>query len=157
MDLQTILVIAAMGAGIGLTLLGGSVRARRVRDMDPLRDQQRERAQFASSAQGTLHDLELRVFDYGREVEARVDNQLRVLDRLILDADREIARLEALLAETRCDWPTERELSRQEQQRCFAMREAGFTVDEIAHCLNTTAAAVAQALAEWQSPGSQAA
>lgn len=157
MDTQTILIIAAIGAGLGLTLLGGSARLRRVRAVDPLKDHHRQQAQIAGSAQGVLHDLELRVFDYGREVEARIDNQLRVLDRLIVDADREIARLEAMLAESRCDWPTERDLSRQEQQRCFAMSEAGFTVDEIAHCLNTTTAAVARALAEWQSPDTRAA
>ncbi|MBI1347139.1 hypothetical protein GC163_12725 [bacterium] len=157
MDLQTILIVLAIGAGVGLTLLGGSARARRSRAHDPYRVHCDEQATLANSATGKLHELEVRIFDYGREVEARIDLQLRVLDQLIVDADREIARLEALLAESRCEWVTQRDLSRQEQQRCFAMREAGFTVEEIAYCLNATADTVQQALDEWQAPGSEAA
>lgn len=157
MDLQTILIVVAIGAGLGLTLLGGSARYRRVRGRDPLAEHQRDQAEYANSAQGALSKLELRIFDYGREIEARIDNQMRILDQLIQEADREIVRLEALLAESRSNWVADRELTRQEQQRCFALREAGFTVDEIAACLNTSLVAVARAMDEWQRPDSQAA
>ena len=95
-------------------------------------------------------EMELRVYEYGREVEARIETQLTMLDQLILEADREIGRLEGILAESRHDWPVERALSRSEQQRCFAMHEAGFDVEEIARCLNTTVDPVRQALDEWQ-------
>jgi len=45
--------------------------------------------------------LEVRLFDFAREIEGRMQTKITVLDRLILDADREIIRLEKVLAESR--------------------------------------------------------
>src|SRR5579872_5652177 len=44
--------------------------------------------------------LEVRLFDFAREVEGRMQTRIAVLDRLIVDADREILRLQDLLAAT---------------------------------------------------------
>jgi len=89
-------------------------------------------------------------------IEDRIAAQLSELDRLIDAADEEIARLEAALADSRRP-SADRLLSSDEQQRCFAMREAGFTVEEIAECLVVAPERVRAALDEWRSPGRRAA
>src|SRR5579864_1889526 len=49
--------------------------------------------------------LEVRLFDFAREVESRMASRMAVLDRLIVDADREILRLQEVLAQTRAQTP----------------------------------------------------
>ena len=44
--------------------------------------------------------LEVRLHEFAREVEGRIMTRIAVLDRLIVDADREIASLKHLLAAT---------------------------------------------------------
>lgn len=44
-----------------------------------------------------LRDLELRLFDYDRDVQARVENTLTVLDQLVLEAERQSSELQSLL------------------------------------------------------------
>lgn len=53
------------------------------------------------SAAAVVEKLEVRLYDYAREVEGRLQTKVAVLDRLIVDADREIIRLEQVLAESR--------------------------------------------------------
>jgi len=53
------------------------------------------------SAETIVEKLEVRLFDFAREVEGRMQSRIAVLDRLIVDADREILRLQDLLAATR--------------------------------------------------------
>ncbi|MDZ4686951.1 MAG: hypothetical protein SH850_17895 [Planctomycetaceae bacterium] len=90
-------------------------------------------------------------------IEDRIEQQLTELDRLIVEADEEIARLEATLAASRPGLSSDRPLTPPEQQRCFAMWEAGFTVEEIADCLVTAPRSVQAALDEWRLPGRRAA
>ena len=52
------------------------------------------------SAEAVVEKLEVRLFDFAREVEGRMQTRIAVLDRLIIDADREILRLQDLLAAT---------------------------------------------------------
>jgi hypothetical protein len=52
------------------------------------------------SAETVVEKLEVRLFDFAREVEGRMQSRIAVLDRLIVDADREIIRLQDLLATT---------------------------------------------------------
>jgi hypothetical protein len=99
-----------------------------------------------SSARGIVRQLEVRAYDYSREVEARIDNRLTVLDQLIVDADREIESLQRLLNQSAVN----RELNAAEQQRCFQLQDAGCSIDEIARCLNATPDAVHSALDQWQ-------
>ncbi|MFN0195588.1 MAG: hypothetical protein ACKVT0_02510 [Planctomycetaceae bacterium] len=47
--------------------------------------------------QQALQKMEVRMYDYSREVEARIGTQLAVLDRLMNEAQRETDRLEELL------------------------------------------------------------
>jgi hypothetical protein len=53
------------------------------------------------SAETVVEKLEVRLFDFAREVEGRMQSRIAVLDRLIVDADREILRLQDLLAATK--------------------------------------------------------
>jgi hypothetical protein len=53
------------------------------------------------SGAAVVEKLEVRLFDFAREVEGRLQTKIAVLDRLIVDADREIIRLEQVLAESR--------------------------------------------------------
>lgn len=83
-----------------------------------------------------------------RELETRVNEQLAALDALMLEADREIERLQRALAEARHAAEIDRALTAAEQQRCVALWKAGLTHDEIARCLNVSANRVARALDE---------
>jgi len=52
------------------------------------------------SIEAVAEQLEVRLFDFARDVEGRIQTRIAVLDRLIVDADREILRLQDLLAAT---------------------------------------------------------
>lgn len=54
-----------------------------------------------NSAAALVEQLEVRLYDFAREVEGRMHTKIAVLDRLIINADREIIRLEQVLAESR--------------------------------------------------------
>jgi hypothetical protein len=54
-----------------------------------------------NTATALVEQLEVRLYDFAREVEGRMQTKIAVLDRLIVDADREIIRLERVLAEAR--------------------------------------------------------
>ena len=55
-----------------------------------------EEAELGAAARAEM--LEVRLFDFAREVEARMQTQIAVLDRLIVEADSEIVRLKEVLA-----------------------------------------------------------
>src|SRR6185369_15643390 len=46
-----------------------------------------------NSATALVEQLEVRLYDFAREVEGRMHTKIAVLDRLIVNADREIIRL----------------------------------------------------------------
>lgn len=97
------------------------------------------------------------MFDSYREIQARVHRQLAALDDLILEADREIERLQELLARTRRGGSRAGPLTLEAQQRAFALWEAGLTETEIARCLDADRYHVEQALDEFRQPDSHAA
>lgn len=153
---QAILFVVAT-ASLGYSLYQGTLQRRKLQRQDSLTDALEDVCAIESSARGIVQKLEVRAYEYQREVEARIENRLIVLDQLILDADREIERLQAMLAESRQSDAIDRPLTFHEQQRCFTLHESGLSVDEIARCLNTTVNGVRQALDEWQPPQSNAA
>lgn len=91
------------------------------------------------------------------DLSARIDAQLTALDEMIAEADREIARLEALLAANPVTAVVSRELSAADQQRCFALWEAGRPVADIARRLRVTPEQVQAALDEFRTPRRRAA
>jgi hypothetical protein len=61
------------------------------------------RDNFEAAEEGAVRAtemLEIRLHDFAREVEGRMLTRIAVLDRLIVDADREIVRLNEVLAAT---------------------------------------------------------
>ena len=84
-----------------------------------------------------------------RELEARIFAQLAALDDMIVEADREIKRLQRALRESRQTAPAERRLTGAEQQRCFALYEAGLNSAEIAHCLRAPQTRVEEVLNQF--------
>lgn len=101
-----------------------------------------------------VRELELRLYEYGREIEARLQTRIAVLERLICDADREAGRLQAALKEVggrraavarvEVAAPTGiapgRSYSPVELRMIRHLLEAGFSHSEIAHLLGCAAA-----------------
>ena len=100
-------------SGLQLILLGLSIlvaafvlrrtivlgRRSKSRDIQAEVTQKMRVAEQAGSSR--IRELELRLHDYGREVEGRMQTRIAVLDRLVVDADREIERLRQLLQQSR--------------------------------------------------------
>jgi hypothetical protein len=151
------ILFAVAAAALGYSMFQGTLYRRRLAKQDSVTDALADVHAMESSARGIVQKLEIQAYDYSREVEARIDNRLSVLDQLIVDADREIDRLQAMLAESRRSQPADRELTPDELQRCFALSEAGFSAAEIARCLNASLVSVERGLDQWQKPDRRAA
>lgn len=83
---------------IGVTLVvRWSARPNTKKSRDPLRDVQDEFRQVESSYQGQLSRMEVRLHDFAREIEGRMQTRIAMLDQLVVDARHEIERLEGLL------------------------------------------------------------
>src|SRR5580692_5517702 len=83
--------IVAFGSGILWRTMGrGSAAAPQSVDIE-----ENERAQ--ARAEGRIAHLEVRLHDFAREVEARMETRALRLDSLVVAGDREIVRLSALL------------------------------------------------------------
>ena len=82
------------------------VLSRRSRNQDTGAEARQQMLSAEQSGSSIIRDLELRLHDYGREIEGRMQTRIAVLDQLVLDADREIERLRKLLAESRQTGPT---------------------------------------------------
>jgi len=90
--------------GVGILLVIISVLLRRSitrsksrQPRDVVREVHDDFRKAESTYSGRLNQMEVRLHDFTREVEGRIQTRLALLDRLILDADREIDRLENLL------------------------------------------------------------
>ncbi len=74
--------------------------ARKVREEQAMhgRTQDRREASEAMERVAThVNQFELRLYDFNREVEGRIETRLTQLDQLVVEADREIVRLQDLL------------------------------------------------------------
>lgn len=59
-------------------------------------------------AAAEIQRLEVRLHDFDREIESRMQTRIATLDQLIVEADREISRLNELRAHERTAWTTPR-------------------------------------------------
>jgi hypothetical protein len=64
-------------------------------NVSAMETEENERAQ--ARAEGRIAQLEVRLHDFAREVEARMETRALHLDRLVVEGDREIVRLSTLL------------------------------------------------------------
>ena len=143
-----LILVGGMMCLIGFMLWRSSVMRYRISKQEPLQDMQQELELKEHSPESLIHNMETRLFDYGREVEGRVETTLSVLDRLILDADQEIGRLEELLDVAR--GKTEKssraiaikKLTTAQAERIPELLLAGLTEVEIARCLDCSLQAV---------------
>tara|TARA_R110002111_G_scaffold168038_2_gene233907 strand:+ start:112 stop:657 length:546 start_codon:yes stop_codon:yes gene_type:complete len=145
---------------------------RRVRNRNPMDEAKKELASLEQSQFNRLNQLEVKLYEYGREVDARSDDRLRVLDELLLDADREINRLRTQLALTQQSFPAPAPASESEsapdilvyeKSRKFSaaterrtmmvyLSQAGFSAQEISNCFYCSLAEVETILAEENVP-----
>ncbi len=144
----------------GFMLWRSSSTRQRIARQDPLRELQQERREREQSPESLIHEMEVRLLDFGREVEGRVETTLTVLDRLIIDAEQEIHRLEDLLKTSQATrqqpqslpqvLSAEQRPSTETLDRIPALLSAGLTDTEIARCLGCDLELVRQCR-EWPS------
>ena len=106
---------------------------------------------LVASAQANSHlrNLELRLYDFGREVEGRMETRLAVLDELISEADREIGELRGALSDEPDDAAANHprsSLTREQAHMADCLYGAGFQVLEIASAMKCNPHDVAEAL-----------
>lgn len=85
-----------------LLFRGARRRAESALRNSPVEVQSEPRSQEMSDT-SRLRELEVRLHEYGREVEAHMQTRIAVLDRLLREADREIIRLTRLLERQRIE------------------------------------------------------
>jgi len=143
--------------GVGILLVIISVLLRRTvtrsknrKPRDVVREVHDDFRKAEASYTGRLNQIEVRLHDFSRDVEGRIQTRLALLDQLIVDADREIDRLEKLLMAARptsslgpdiitlptASAPATLAVSPPAEQdpleQIYALADAGHTPDEIA-------------------------
>jgi uncharacterized coiled-coil protein SlyX len=110
-----------------------------------------EHEHVESTAARRLANLEVRLYDYAREVEAGLEKRVVELNTLVAAADKEIMRLTDLLKDSaaRKELPASQvgrtpptDVSGAQQQMIFHLHDAGYSVPEIAHMVGRPPEAV---------------
>jgi hypothetical protein len=163
---------------LGISIVLGVMVARWLPRRGPV-DQEQDEEESAvekevahSAPAARVAQLEVRLHDFAREVEARLETRAAQLDRLVAAADHEIIRLQELLSDVpragdprRPDivvgaskssnqigdsadgrQPPNAEISPAEAEMAGHLRDAGFSVSEIAHMVGRPAEVVESAL-----------
>lgn len=135
-------------------VIGFSLRraARRRPRFDPVTAATKELQSRKESARAELDQHEVRMHDTAREAQAVLHTKVAVLDQMVVEADREIARLEQLLEEIR-DIPGPRLAatddiedtdsdapflpSGESAQFVRLLHQSGFSAEEIAESMNS--------------------
>ncbi len=73
--------------------------SKRAKSRDVAAEVGAEMRQVEKSSSALIRNLEVRLHDYGREIEGRMQSRIAKLDKLVVEADREIDRLRQLLAD----------------------------------------------------------
>lgn len=92
-----VIILGIMLVAMAIVMRRAASRARHASRQDPLRDTRAAIARVEQSLPGRIHLAEVRLHDLAREVEARFETRILVLDQMILTADREIRRLQETL------------------------------------------------------------
>ena len=151
----------------GFVLRRSVLLNKRSQARDPAAEVRSEIHNAERAAGNWIHNLEVRMHDYGREVEGRIETNLARLDQLIVAADSEIDRLSQLIQESSGRKPelsqthgTEKpEHSECQQQRFMIvrLRDSGFEHHEIAGIANCSLETVRFVLGERESQDRDAA
>ena len=85
----------------GVVLSRSFRKAQALANRNPADEARRDFARAEQSQSAVFNRLELRLYDFAREMEGRLETRMALLDELIAEADREIARMQELLANSR--------------------------------------------------------
>jgi len=102
---QTILLGIAL-LSTGLVLWRFAFRSPRRQTPNLAHQVQREALQREKSAAARVDQIEIRLHDFCREIEGRAQTRITLLDRLVEEADSEIARLRGTLEDARNERPS---------------------------------------------------
>lgn len=139
---------------LGLSMLSAAFVLRRVivlrraaQRREPLNEVRADMRAAEQAEGGRLRELELRLYQYGRETEGRLETRMAVLDELISAADQEIVRLSDTLEHSR-QWSADNglklapdashaaeTLSPRERQMIHHLRAAGYRAEEVAQLI----------------------
>jgi len=86
---------------IAFVLRRGGMRGQRSKDRDLTAEVHNEIRAREQSSSSSLRGMEVRLYEYGRENEGRVETRLAQLDKLIEEADEKIDQLRFQLAQKR--------------------------------------------------------
>lgn len=117
---------------------------------DPLREAREEIRAAETSYASAINKQEIKLHDYSREVEGRIESRITLLNRLLIEADHKIAQLEAF-AEKSSSWEPRQDIpfsadnaeaqvaaeeseksSRDGQQKIHRLADGGMSVEQIA-------------------------
>ena len=96
-----LIVLGALMLVTAFVLRRTSVMSRKSRSRDVLAETRQEMRAAERAGSAVLHGLEVRLHEFSREIEGRMQTRLDALDRLTADADQEIERLRQLIEESR--------------------------------------------------------
>jgi hypothetical protein len=82
----------------GVVLSRSFRKAKVLANRNPADEARRDLARAEQSQVAVFNRLELRLYDFAREMEGRLETRMALLDELIAEADREIARMQDLLS-----------------------------------------------------------
>lgn len=147
------LIVLALIAFCAFMMRNGAVKGRRFRS----RDEERP-AEFRArhgNAEGLIPQFEFRQHDYDRDVAARVQTTMAMLDQWIAEADEEILRLETLIENRQT---TKASFLTAEQRGMVAhLARAGYSIGEIARLIGRSEEVVAQVLLDERNRNRRAA
>ena len=150
-------------------------RLRRRRKTDPVADARQEIERRRKESQRQLEQHEVRLHETARQSEAVLQTKLSILDEMVAETDREIARLEELLEEVKgipsplesdqadIDEPTwadaEQKLSLHGEPAQFVrlLHQSGFSAEEISRQMGVPLATIQQILGDADDEQSRAA
>jgi hypothetical protein len=150
-------------------------RLQRRRKTDPVADARQEMERRRKESERQLHQHEVRLHETARHTEAVLQTKLSLLDEMVAETDREIARLEELLEEVKgipsplepdkaaADEPTwadaKQRLSLHGEPAQFVrlLHQSGFSAEEIARQMDVPLATIQQILGDADDDQSRAA
>jgi len=155
-------------------------RLRRRRKTDPVAEARQEMERRRKESQRQLEQHEVRLHETARQTEAVLQTKLSLLDEMVAETDREIARLEELLEEVKgipsplegdepdTDYPgTDEPKWAQPNQRLSLhgepaqfvrlLHQSGFSAEEISRQMNVPLATIQQILGDGDDEQSRAA
>lgn len=113
-----------------------AIKKLRAGDRDLVADVRAEFLLAETKGTSKAEKLELRLYDYSREVEARIETRITLLDQLVVAADKEVSRLESLLQQNLAETQSASKPAALQQRRMIAhLAGSGFPPSEIAGLL----------------------